>query len=292
MNIQDWSPLGWTGWISLQSRGPSGVFSDTTVQKHPFFGAQPSSHSSSHTVVVSFKGVTQWLPCAHSTVSPAPSGWRAFSSPPESNPVPTSCRFLFTPPPAPDIRSAHTCLFWAFRMNGLIWGLLWLPSFPEHNAFKVHLRCNLCQLHSSIAKERCMDGPCFIWPFVSLSVDRHSGWSGFACYKPCSSEHWCLFLCGQMFSFLRCMCFGGELLLSMVLQRVKHTHTHTHTRTRTHTHTHTHTCDVTTETSGFKFHRSCSISHSHQPCMRLQCLQSLSILVIICFFSSQSLWWV
>ena len=137
-----------------------------------------------------------------------------------------------------------------------------------------------------------MDGPCFIWPFVSLLVDRHSGWSGFACYKPCSSEHWCLFLCGQMFSFLRCMCFGGELLLSMVLQRVKHTHTHTHTHAHTHTHTHTHTCDVTTETSGFKFHRSCSISHSHQPCIRLQCLQSLSILVIICFFSSQSLWWV
>ena len=37
INIQDWSPLGWTGWISLQSRGPSGVFSNTTVQKHKFF---------------------------------------------------------------------------------------------------------------------------------------------------------------------------------------------------------------------------------------------------------------
>ena len=34
MNIQDWSPLGWTGWISLQSKGPSRVFSSTTVQKH------------------------------------------------------------------------------------------------------------------------------------------------------------------------------------------------------------------------------------------------------------------
>ena len=39
MNIQDWSPLGWTGWISLQSRGLSRVFSNTTVQKHQFFGA-------------------------------------------------------------------------------------------------------------------------------------------------------------------------------------------------------------------------------------------------------------
>jgi len=48
MNTQDWSPLGWTGWISLQSKGLSRVFSDTTVQKHQFFGAQPSSQSNSH----------------------------------------------------------------------------------------------------------------------------------------------------------------------------------------------------------------------------------------------------
>ena len=40
MNIQDWSPLGWTGWISLQFKGLSRVFSSTTVQKHHFFGAQ------------------------------------------------------------------------------------------------------------------------------------------------------------------------------------------------------------------------------------------------------------
>ena len=39
MNTQDWSPLGWTGWISLQSKGLSRVFSNTTVQKHQFFGA-------------------------------------------------------------------------------------------------------------------------------------------------------------------------------------------------------------------------------------------------------------
>ena len=40
MNIQDWSPLGWTGWISLQSKGLSRVLSSTTVQKHQFFSAQ------------------------------------------------------------------------------------------------------------------------------------------------------------------------------------------------------------------------------------------------------------
>ena len=40
MNTQDWFPLGWTGWISLQSKGLSRVFSNTTVQKHQFFGAQ------------------------------------------------------------------------------------------------------------------------------------------------------------------------------------------------------------------------------------------------------------
>ena len=42
MNIQDWIPLGWTGWISLQSKGLSRVFSNTTVQKHQFFSAQLS----------------------------------------------------------------------------------------------------------------------------------------------------------------------------------------------------------------------------------------------------------
>ena len=42
MNTQDWSPLGWTGWFSLQSKGLSRVFSNTTVQKHQFFGAQLS----------------------------------------------------------------------------------------------------------------------------------------------------------------------------------------------------------------------------------------------------------
>ena len=41
MNIQDWFPLGWTGWISLQSKGLSRVFSNTTVQKHQLFGTQP-----------------------------------------------------------------------------------------------------------------------------------------------------------------------------------------------------------------------------------------------------------
>ena len=48
MNTQDWTPLGWTGWISLQSKRLSRVFSNTTVQKHPFFGAQLSSQSNSH----------------------------------------------------------------------------------------------------------------------------------------------------------------------------------------------------------------------------------------------------
>ena len=42
MNIRDWSPLGWTSWISLQAKGLSRVFSNTTVQKHQFFGTQLS----------------------------------------------------------------------------------------------------------------------------------------------------------------------------------------------------------------------------------------------------------
>ena len=48
MNTQDWSPLGWTGWISLPSKGLSGVFSNTTLHKHQFFGAQLSSQSNFH----------------------------------------------------------------------------------------------------------------------------------------------------------------------------------------------------------------------------------------------------
>ena len=48
MNTQDWSPLGWTGWISLQSKGLSRVFSNTTVEKHQFFSAQLSLESNSH----------------------------------------------------------------------------------------------------------------------------------------------------------------------------------------------------------------------------------------------------
>ena len=48
MNTQDWSPLGWTAWISLQSKGLSRVFSNTTVQKHQFFITQFSLWSSSY----------------------------------------------------------------------------------------------------------------------------------------------------------------------------------------------------------------------------------------------------
>ena len=48
MNIQDWFSLGWTGWISLQSKGLSRVFSNTTVQKHQFFSTQPSLQPNSH----------------------------------------------------------------------------------------------------------------------------------------------------------------------------------------------------------------------------------------------------
>ena len=62
MIIQDWSPLGWTGWISLQSKGLSRVFSNTTVQKHQFFSTQLSSHSNSHPYMTTRKPIdlTRW----------------------------------------------------------------------------------------------------------------------------------------------------------------------------------------------------------------------------------------
>ena len=50
MNTQDWFPLGWTGWISLQSKGLSRVFSNSAVQKNQFFGSQPSLWSTSHII--------------------------------------------------------------------------------------------------------------------------------------------------------------------------------------------------------------------------------------------------
>ena len=53
-NTQDWSPSEWTGWIASQSKELSRVFSNTTVQKHQFFGAQPSSQSNSHIHTLGF----------------------------------------------------------------------------------------------------------------------------------------------------------------------------------------------------------------------------------------------
>ena len=62
MNTQDWSPLGWTGWISLQSKGLSRVFSNTTIQKHHFFNAQLFSQSNSHPYMTTGKTIvlTRW----------------------------------------------------------------------------------------------------------------------------------------------------------------------------------------------------------------------------------------
>ena len=61
MNTQDWSPLGWTGWNSLQSKGLSRVFSNTTVQKHQFFGTKLSSPSNSHIHTWQLEKPYHWL---------------------------------------------------------------------------------------------------------------------------------------------------------------------------------------------------------------------------------------
>ena len=61
MNIQDWFPLGWTGWISLQFKGLSRVFSNTTVQKHQFFGAQFSLYSNAHIHTWPLETPNLWL---------------------------------------------------------------------------------------------------------------------------------------------------------------------------------------------------------------------------------------
>ena len=61
MNTQDWSPLGWTSWISLQSKRRSRVSSNTTVQKHQFFGAELSSQSNSHIYTFPLGKPKPWL---------------------------------------------------------------------------------------------------------------------------------------------------------------------------------------------------------------------------------------
>ena len=63
MNTQDWFPLGWTGWSSLQSKELSRVFSNTTVQKHQFFSAQLSlcSNSHIHTWLLEKLALTRWI---------------------------------------------------------------------------------------------------------------------------------------------------------------------------------------------------------------------------------------
>ena len=60
-NTQDWSPLELTGWISLQSKGLSTVFSNTTVQKHQFFSTQLSSQSNSHIHTWLLENPEPWL---------------------------------------------------------------------------------------------------------------------------------------------------------------------------------------------------------------------------------------
>ena len=60
-NTQDWSPFEWTGWISLQSKGISRVFSNTTVQKHQFFSAQLSSQSNSRILTWPLEKPQPWL---------------------------------------------------------------------------------------------------------------------------------------------------------------------------------------------------------------------------------------
>ena len=61
MNTQDWSPLGWTGWISLQSKGFSRVFSNTTVQKHQSFSTQLSLQSNTHIHTHPLEKPQPWL---------------------------------------------------------------------------------------------------------------------------------------------------------------------------------------------------------------------------------------
>ena len=61
MNIPDWFPLGWTGWISLQSKEVSRIFSNTTVQKHQFFGSQHALYSKSHMHTSLLKKNIAWL---------------------------------------------------------------------------------------------------------------------------------------------------------------------------------------------------------------------------------------
>ena len=79
MNTQDWSPLGWTDWISLQFKGLSRVFSNTTVQKHQFFSTQLSLQLNSHIHTWPLENPYPWLEAlvqgtAHDSPRPLPTG--------------------------------------------------------------------------------------------------------------------------------------------------------------------------------------------------------------------------
>ena len=79
MNSQDWFSLGWTGWISLQSRGLSRVFSNTTVQKHQFLGAQ-LFYSPTLTSIKSVMPFSHLILCRPLLLPPIPPSIRVFSN--------------------------------------------------------------------------------------------------------------------------------------------------------------------------------------------------------------------
>ena len=111
MNTRDWSPSGWTGWISLQSKGLSRVFSNTTVQKHPFFCAQVSlwSHSHIHTL-----GKPQPWPDGPLSAKWCDRTWQ--------HPVDSSCcrgHFVILAPPP---RLPSNLWVKTFRFYRLLWG--------------------------------------------------------------------------------------------------------------------------------------------------------------------------
>ena len=92
MNMQGWFPLGLTGWISLQSKGLSRVFSSTTIPRHQFFGAQPSLWSNSHIhtrlleKTIAFRNIVILFPAAPFLSTPASenSSWQHQSVSPNS----------------------------------------------------------------------------------------------------------------------------------------------------------------------------------------------------------------
>ena len=145
INIQDWFPLEWTGWTSLQSKGFSRVFSNTTVQKHQFFGIQFSSVTQScPTLCDPMNHNTPGLPVHHQLREFTQTHVHQVSDGQPSHPL------LSPSPPAPN-PSQHQSLFQWVNSSHKVAKVLEFQ--PQHQSFQWNPRADLLQIIRTLKKK-------------------------------------------------------------------------------------------------------------------------------------------